>query len=167
VHIIGGTPGGRMRADAMLLLRGRAYDDAGRSLTGRSLRWYAGRRLLGRGELLTVRGLPAGTSAIRLIATDARGRLAQARLPLTVLAVRPTFLLVRAPKRVAPSARRVRIVVASNVPAVLTIAGGRYAVDRRPRALTIAIRRGRAPLQLAYALSSPGGVTRGTYVAAR
>jgi sugar lactone lactonase YvrE len=167
VHIIGGTPGGRMRADAMLLLRGRAFDDAGSPLTGRSLRWYAGRRLLGRGELLTVHGLPAGTTAIRLVATDARGRLAQARLPLTVLAVRPTFLLARAPKGVAPSARRVRIVVASNVPAVLTIAGGRYAVDRRPRALTIAIRRGRAPLQLAYALSSPGGVTRGTYVAAR
>jgi hypothetical protein len=167
VHIIGGTSGGRMRADAMLLLRGMAYDDAGSRLTGRNLRWYAGRRLLGRGELLTVHGLPAGTTAIRLVATDAHGRSAQARLPLKVLAVRPAFLVARAPKRLAPGAQRVRIVVASNVPAVLTIAGRRYAVDRRPRALTIAIRRGRAPLQLAYALSSPGGVTRGTYVAAR
>jgi hypothetical protein len=167
VHIIGGTPGGRMRADAMLLLRGSAYDDAGSRLTGRSLRWYAGRRLLGRGELLTVHGLPAGTTAIRLVATDARGRSAQTRLPLKVLAVRPTFLVAHAPKRLAPSARRARIVVASNVPAVLTIAGGRYAVDRTPRALTIPIRRGRAPLQLAYSLSSPGGVTRGTYIAAR
>jgi hypothetical protein len=167
VHIIGGTPGGRMRADAMLLLRGRAYDDAGSPLTGRSLRWYAGRRLLGRGELLTVHGLPAGTTAIRLVATDARGRSARTLLPLKVLAVRPTFLVARAPKRLAPSARRVRIVVASNVPAVLRIAGHRYAVDRTPRALTIAIRRGRAPLQLAYSLSSRGGITRGTYIAAR
>jgi len=83
--------------------------------------------------------------------------------------VRPCdwFLVARAPKRLAPSARRVRIVVASNVPAVLTIAGGRYAVDRTPRALTIAIRRGRAPLRLAYSLSSHGGVTRGTYIARR
>jgi hypothetical protein len=167
VHIIGGTPGGRMRADAMLLLRGRAYDDAGIHLTGRSLRWYAGRRLLGRGELLTVHGLPAGTTSIRLVATDARGRSAQTRLPLKVIAVRPKFLIARAPKRLAPGARRVRIVVASNVPAVLTIAGRRYAVGRTPRALTIAIKRGRAPLQLAYALSSRGGVTRGTYIAAR
>jgi hypothetical protein len=151
----------------MLLLRGTAYDDAGMHLTGGSLRWYAGRRLLGRGALLTVHGLPTGTTAIRLVATDARGRSAQARLPLKVLAVRPTFLVARAPKRLAPSAQRVRIVVAANAPAVLTIGGRRYAVDRRPRALTIAIRRGRAPLQLAYALSSPGGVTRGTYVAAR
>ncbi|MDX6450512.1 MAG: tripartite motif-containing protein 71 [Gaiellaceae bacterium] len=167
VHIIGGTPGGRMRADAMLLLRGRAYDDAGIHLTGRRLRWYAGRRLLGRGELLTVHGLPAGTTSIRLVATDARGRSAQTRLPLKVIAVRPKFLIARAPKRLAPGARRVRIVVASNVPAVLTIAGRRYAVGRTPRALTIAIKRGRAPLQLAYALSSRGGVTRGTYIAAR
>ena len=167
VHIIGGTPGGRMRADAMLLLRGSAYDDAGSRLTGRSLRWYAGRRLLGRGELLTVHGLPAGTTAIRLVATDARGRSAQTRLPLKVLAVRPRFLVARAPKRLAPTARRVRIVVASNVPAVLTIAGGRYALGRTPRALTLAIRRGRAPLRLAYSLSSSGGVTRGTYIAAR
>jgi hypothetical protein len=167
VHIIGGTPGGRMRADAMLLLRGRAFDDAGSRLTGRSLRWYAGRRLLGRGELLTLHGLPAGTTAIRLVATDARGRSAQTLLPLKVLAVRPTFLVARAPKRVAPRARRVRIVVASNVRAVLTIAGGRHAVGRTPRALTIAIRPGSAPLRLAYALSSHGGVTRGTYIAAR
>jgi hypothetical protein len=167
VHIIGGTPGGRMRADAMLLLRGRAFDDAGSPLTGRSLRWYAGRRLLGRGELLTVHGLPAGTTAIRLVATDAHGHSAQTRLPLKVLAVRPTFLVARAPKHLAPTARRVRIVVASNVPALLKIAGGRYAVDRTPRALTIAVRRGRAPLQLAYSLRSRGGVTRGTYIAAR
>ena len=167
VHIIGRTLGGPMRADAILLLRGRAYDDAGAHLTGRSLRWYAGRRLLGRGELLTVHGLPAGTRSIRLVATDARGRSAQTRLPLKVLAVRPTFLVARAPKRVAPSARRVRIVVAANVPAVLTIAGRRYAVNRTPRALTIAITRGRAPLQLRYTLRSDGGVTRATYVAAR
>ena len=167
VDIIGRPLGGRMRADATLLLRGRAYDDAGSPLTGNSLRWYAGRRLLGRGELLTVQGLPAGTTAVRLIATDALGRSAQALLPLTVLALRPTFLLARAPKRLAPSTRRVRIVVASNVPAVLTIAGNRYAVDRTPRALTIAIRPGRAPLQLAYSLSSPGGLTQGTYIAER
>jgi hypothetical protein len=167
VHIIGRAPGGQMRADAMLLLRGRAFDDAGSPLTGRNLRWYAGRRLLGRGELLTVHGLPAGTTAIRLVATDARGRSAQTSLPLRVLALRPKFLVARAPKRLAPNARRVRIVVASNVPAVLTIAGGRHAVDRTPRALTIAIRRGHTPLRLAYSLRSRGGVARGTYITAR
>jgi hypothetical protein len=167
VHIIGGTRGGRMRADTMLLLRGTAYDDAGTRLTGRSLRWYAGGRLLGRGELLTVHGLPVGTTAVRLVAIDAHGRSARTSLSLNVLAVRPTFLVARAPKRVAPSAGRVRILIGSDVPAVLTIAGGRHAVGRTPRVLTIAIRPGRAPLRLAYSLRSRGGVTRGTYIARR
>jgi hypothetical protein len=167
VHIIGGTAGGRVQADARLLLRGSAYDDAGHKLTGASLRWYAGRRLLGRGELLTAKGLPAGTTAIRLVANDAHGRIAQTLLPLKVLPARPVFLTARVPKRVAPTARQVRIVVAANVPAVLTIAGARYAINRTPRTLTLTITRGRTPLQLAYVLSSPGGVTRGTYIAIR
>lgn len=151
----------------MLLLQGAAYDDARNQLTGRSLRWYAGRRLLGRGELLTVPSLPAGTTAIRLVATDRHGRSSQAQLPLRVLAVPPTFLVARAPGHVAPSARRVRIVVASSFRAILTIAGQRYRVDRRPRALKIAIQRGHSLLRLAYSLSTRGGVTRGTYIAKR
>jgi hypothetical protein len=167
VHIIGGAPGRRIRADAMLLLRGAAYDDAGDPLTGRSLRWYAGRRLLGRGEFLTVPGLPAGTTAVRLVATDRRGRSSQARLPIRVLAVPPTFLVARAPGQVGPGARSVRLVVASTVPATLTIGGRRHAVNRKPRAITISIRRGRSTLRLAYVLSARGGATRGTYFATR
>jgi hypothetical protein len=50
---------------------------------------------------------------------------------------------------------------------VLTIAGVRHPVDRKARAITVKIRPGRSMLRLKYALSSPGGVTRGTYVAAR
>ena len=160
-------PRGRMRADATLLLRGAAFDDAGNRLTGRSLRWYVGRRLFGRGELLTVPGLPAGTTAIRLVATDRHGRSSPARLPIRVLAVPPTFLVARAPGHIAPGARRVRVVVASTIPATLKIGGKRYAVNRKPRAITIPIRRGRSILRLAYVLSARGGATRGTYLAAR
>ncbi len=167
VHIIGGAPRGRMRADAMLLLRGAAFDDAGNRIAGRSLRWYAGRRLLGRGTLLTVPGLAAGTTAIRLVATDRHGRSSQARLPIRVLAVPPAFLVARAPGHVSPGARRVRVVVASTVPATLRIAGKRYAVNRKPRVITIPIRRGRSILRLAYTLRARGGATRGTYLAAR
>ena len=111
--------------------------------------------------------LPAGTTAVRLVAIDAHGRSARTSLPLKVLAVRPRFLVVRAPKLVAPSARRVRIVIGTDVPAVLTIAGGRHAVGRTLRGLTIPIRPGRSPLRLAYALRSRGGVTRGTCIARR
>jgi hypothetical protein len=167
VRIEGAGLGGRVRADTMLLLRGAAFDDAGHQLIGHHLKWYAGARLLGRGEFLAVRALPTTANAIRLVATDGHGRSSQALLRVKVSAARPAFLVARAPTQVAPKARRVRIVVASTVPAVLTIAGVHHAVDRRPRTITIAIRRGRAILRLKYSLSSGGGVTRGTYFAAR
>jgi hypothetical protein len=169
VRIIGSGLGhlGRVRADATLLLQGAAFDDSGRPLTGSHLRWYAGRRLLGRGELLTVLGLPLGTTAIRPLATDSHGRTSSATLPLKVVPVPPALLLARAPTHLSASARSVRIVVASNVPAVLTIGGARHRVDREPRTITIKIHPGHSPLRLKYTLSSPGGVTQQTYVAAR
>jgi hypothetical protein len=122
---------------------------------------------LGHGELLTVPGLPAGTTAVRLVANDLHGRSSQARLPIRVLAVPPTFLVARAPGRVKSSARRLRVVVASSVRATLRIGGRRYAVNRKPRVITIPIRRGRSILRLAYVLSSRGRATHGTYLAAR
>ncbi len=167
VNITTSGRGGRVRADETLLLQGTAFDDAGQLLTGRHLRWYAGRRLLARGELLTVHGLPAGAVAIRLIATDARGRSSQAQLRLKVQAIRATFLLARAPMHVSPHARRVRMVVAATTVAVLKIGGVRHRVDRRRRTVTIAVRPGRSTLLLKYSLSSPGGTIRGAYVATR
>ncbi len=167
VRIEGAGRGGRVRADTTLLLRGVAFDDAGRQLTGHHLKWYAGARLLGRGEFLAVQALPTKVNSIRLVATDGHARSSPARVGVKVLALVPAFLVARAPTRVAPKARRVRIVVASTVPAVLTIAGGRHAVDRRPRSITIPVHRGRSILRLKYSLSSPGGITRGTYFAAR
>jgi hypothetical protein len=167
VRIITAGRGGRVRADRLLLLQGEAFDDAGNQLTGRRLSWFAGRRLLGRGELLTVQGVPLDATAIRLVASDAHGRSSQALLPLKVIAVPATFLLARAPTQVAGNARHLKIVVASTVPAVLTIAGVPHPVDRRPRTITIAIRPGHSTLHLKYVLRSPGGVTRGTYVAGR
>ncbi|MGI8413613.1 MAG: hypothetical protein ACR2QA_14240 [Solirubrobacteraceae bacterium] len=167
VRIVAGGRGGRVRADETLLLQGEAFDDAGRLLTGQQLKWYAGKRLLGRGERLTVQSLPSNTRAIRLVATDAHGRSSRATLPVQVRPVPPTFRLTLAPTHVAPKARHVRVVVASTVPALLRIAGVGHPIGRRPSAITIAIRPGHGPLRLKYSLSSRGGVMRGTYVAAR
>jgi hypothetical protein len=168
VQIMRSGGAGRIRADAMLLLRGAGFDDANRPLTGRHLRWYAGTRLLGRGELLTVSGLSPQVKAIRLVATDTRGRSSQAQLRIKVVPIPPAFLIARAPTHVAPGARRVRIVVASTVPAILTIAGARHRLSRKPHRITIAIRRGHRTLRLKYSLRSLSGVLiRGVYVAAR
>jgi hypothetical protein len=152
----------------MLLLQGAAFDDADRPLTGRHLKWYAGKRLLGRGELLTVMNVSPNVKSIRLVATDARHRSSQAVLALKVIAAPPAFLVARAPTHIKATATRVRIVVASTVPSVFTIAGARHRVGRKPRTITIRIRRGQRALRLKYSLRAVGGgAIRGTYVATR
>ncbi len=108
-----------------------------------------------------------GNTAIRLVATDSRGRVAQAVLPLRVKAVAARYLLFDAPLLVSRRARSVRIRVAASGPATFTIAGRRYAVGPRLRTIAIRIKPGRSIVRVACSLRSPGGVVRGTYLALR
>lgn len=158
---------GQIRPNTPLLLQGQAFDDAGNPLTGGHLKWFANRRRIGTGALLTAPALPPGTQRIRLVATDAHGRSSHAQLAVRILAAKPVFLVARAPSKVSATAHRIRMTVASSVPAVLRIAGVRHAIGRKPRVITIAIRPGRSTLRLTYSLSAPGGTSTGTYVAAR
>jgi hypothetical protein len=167
VQIIGAPARGRVPQTAILPLRGSAFDDANRPITGRHLRWYLGKRLIGSGEQAVARGLRAGNTTIRLVATDARGRRAQAILRLHVTAVAARYLVFYAPFQVSRRARSFRITAASTLPATFTIAGTHYALGPRERTITIRIRPGRAVLLLRCSLRSPGGVIRGTYVAVR
>ena len=167
VSIVDAGRSGRVRAGATLLLQGSAFDDAGHLLSGHHLTWYAGRRRLAHGGLFTLHALSPGATAIRLVATDSRGRSSTARLRLHVLALAPRFLVSRAPAHLTAHARYVRIVVAATERAVLTIAGTRHTVDRKPTPIRISIRPGRSILRLKYSLRSPTGVTRGMYLAAR
>jgi hypothetical protein len=146
------TRGQSMGADAVLLLEGSAFDDAGRPLTGRRLRWFAGRRLLGTGERLAAQGLPASTRAIRLVATDATGRSAQTQVRIRVTPVKPQFLVFEAPPSVDRRARRLGQRVAATVPAELRIAGRRFRLSRSARRITLPIRAGRSTLQQRYSL---------------
>ena len=167
VQIIGAPRRGHVRATATLFLQGSAFDDANRPLTGRRLRWYVGKRLIGRGGLVTASGLVAGKTTIRLVATDSLGCSSQAVVPLRVDPIIARYLVFEAPLRVSRNARSIRIVVASTVPATFTIAGRRFAVGPNPRALTVGIRPGRTVLRLACSLRSTAGVIRGAYVAVR
>ena len=167
VQIIHTGNGTTIRTDQTLLLRGTAFDDADRPLTGNHLHWYANTRLLGHGELLTVHLLPPGATMLKLKATDSHGRSSEASLPIKVLGPTPALTLVRAPANVSAGARRIRITVAANVPAQFTIAGVRHPVNSTPLTITIAIHPGRSRLRLRYSLSSPGGVSKGTYIVSR
>jgi len=163
VQIIGAPRRGHVLATATLLLRGSAFDDAGRPITGRHLRWYLGRRLIGFGERVTESNLTSGATMIRLVATDARGRSAQSSLPLRVSAVAAHYLVFDAPLLVSTRARSIRIEVAATAKAAFTIAGRRYSVGPQLRAITVRIRPGKSLLRFDASLRSPGGVDRGTY----
>ena len=167
VRITGAKRGGRVLATSTLLLEGTAFDDAARPLRGGRLKWYANGRLIGRGELLTVRRLPPGSTLIELRATDSHGRTAEATRRLEVLAPEPVLSFVRAPAAVSRHARRIRMALTSNVSAVFKIAGARHRIGRKRRTIAIAIHPGRSTLRLPYSLRSRGGVTRGTYVVLR
>jgi virginiamycin B lyase len=167
VQITGAPRRGHVLETDTLPLRGSAFDDTGRPLTGPHLTWYLGKRRIGRGELSSVQGLKPGNITIRLLATDSHGRSAQAVLHLHVTAVRARYLLFDAPILVSPKARRVAIRVASSAPATFTIAGKSYAVGQSARTITFVVRRGKSLIRLRCTLRSRGGVIRGTYVALR
>jgi hypothetical protein len=167
VQILHAPRRGHVLQTATLLLQGSAFDDADRALTGRHLKWYLGKKLIGTGERVTLTSPKPGNAPIRLVATDARGRSSQATLPLSVRAVAARYLLLDAPLLVSSRARTVRIRVAASGPATFTIAGRHFAVGPRLRTITVRIKRGKGLLRLRCSLRSPGGVVKETYIALR
>jgi hypothetical protein len=148
-----------IRADAPLELRGDAIGAAGRPIASRKLRWFDGRRRLGRGPAVSVASLRPGKHRIVLAATQG-GRTGRVSVPVRVRAVKPAFLTLGAPARVARRARSLRLRVASTVQAVLRVGGKRFAVSPRARRVKVPIRRGKRRLTLRLKLSAGKLVTR-------
>lgn len=148
-----------LRADAPLTLLGGAVGAGGKLLGAKALRWYDGRRAIGRGPALSVTGLRPGAHRIRLRATQAK-RTGTATVVVRVRAVPPAFLRLDAPRSIGRRARSIRLRVASTVRATLTAAGTRYAVSPRARTLTVAVRPGRGLLSLRLRLSAGRFATR-------
>jgi hypothetical protein len=109
VAITSPASGEHVASNASLLLTGSAWDDSGRAITGKKLRWYAEqerqrpgrarrhrvagkrhrryiwRKLVGTGrEVITTRKLPRGTVRIRLVARDSQRRSASATVVVHV-----------------------------------------------------------------------------------
>jgi hypothetical protein len=161
VRILSPAAGSRqITSDAPLFLSGEAYDDAGRALRGKRLRWLEGRKLLGRGNAIAVRELRPGRHRIRLEATDGSGRRDSAAVTVRVTQAVPQFLVLTAPKQLAGSARRLKLKVASTVPATLKGGGVRFPVDRKSRSVSIPIKRGSGELRLTLQLRAGKRTTR-------
>jgi hypothetical protein len=171
VRILNVRSGVRQPNDAPLVLRGQAFDDADRSLTGKRLRWFIGRVRIGTGTTTAPAGLPAGRHRVRLVARDRFGRVGRAAITVRLTAARPGFLVLSAPKSVARSARRVSVKVSSSLRARLTVRGGRgkqrFLVSRKARTLRVRVKPGRKPLTLRLTLAAGGRSTPATVSVAR
>ncbi len=153
-------------AGSIVTLEGAADDDRGRPVRGRNLRWFAGRRALGRGEQLTTT-LPAGTRTVRLVARDRSGRTGSATRRLRVRGSTPFFLRLSAPARLRRTARRLTLVVAASQPATLRVRGRRLRVGRSPRRVQVGVPAGSRAIRVAARLVAGGRSSARTVVVRR
>jgi hypothetical protein len=171
VQILSPRRGARQPNDAPLVLRGQAFDDVNGSLTGKRLRWYVGRKLVGTGTQTAPVGLRAGRHRVQLLARDRFGRVGRAAITVHLTAARPAFLVLKAPASVSRSARSVALKVASTLRARLTVRGGRGTqrarVSRRTRTVRVVVKPGRSPLALRLTLVAGGRSTPATIAIAR
>jgi hypothetical protein len=142
-------------AGSIVNLVGSAEDDRGRAIRGRSLRWFAGRRLLGRGEEVTTT-LSAGTRSVRLVAVDRAGRAGTTTVRTRVRATTPFFLRLAAPARLSRSARAVTLTVAATQPSTLRVGGRRFRIGRGVRRIRVPVAPGRGTLRLGLVLAAGG-----------
>ena len=156
VHIRSPRRGQRFFSDAAVPLAGSAFDDTFRDLSGSRLVWYAGRRRLGTGGLTAARDLQPGRVRLRLVARDRHGRRGSASVRIRVLAARPFFVTLTAPRRISRRARSIRLRVATNVTATLKAGGRRYRVTRHGRSVRVKVKRARRTLTLSLRLVAHG-----------
>jgi hypothetical protein len=151
--------GMRLRADEPLNLEGVAYDDRSRTIDNGQLRWFDGRRALGRGQQVSVMSLRPGKHQVRLLARDRSGRTGGASVLVRVTPVKPSFLVLRTPKSISRKARRIAIRAAASLPGTLTVGRRRFAIDRRTRRYRVPVKRSRKAVTLRLVLRGGGRTT--------
>ena len=166
VRISDPLPGLRVGADATIQLRGEGFGADGRPIPGKLLQWSQGRRKLGRGEALTVKGLRPGRRTVILSASKG-GMTARSRVTVRVRAVRPAFLQLVAPTKLSRKARKLSLRVASTVPATLKVRGRRFRVGQKPSKVTIRVKPGPGTVKVKLTLASGGRSTARTLTITR
>jgi hypothetical protein len=119
------------------------------------MRWFDGARYLGRGSVLTVRGMTPGRRSLRLV-TFADGRRGVFTVPVQVRRVTPAFTLLR----LAAGRRSLTLTAATTVPGLLIVSGHRYAVGPDPRVIVLPLVRGHGRLRLGLQLRTFTGTLR-------
>jgi hypothetical protein len=150
----------RVAAGGNLNLAATAYDDHQRPLTGKAIRWTAGRFLVGTGDNLSADDLPAGHYRLTATATDSSGRKGSASVPIVVLPAKPLLRVLKAPRTISPRAQSVKIRVAAVTPVILRVGRHQSLVTRTPSTVTVSITPGRTPLSIRVILRSGPNVVR-------
>jgi len=163
VRIISPVRGAQLASAGRLALVASASDDRSDPIGPRRVRWLDGRRVILRGARGSVAGLRPGLHRLTALATDRRGRTGRATVTVRVRAVAPRLIASKVPERIAAKARVLRLRLAATERAALTASGaslrgsGRLGtLSSRPRAVTIAIRPGSAPLSLVLRVRAHG-----------
>jgi hypothetical protein len=158
-------------ADTNIALRGDAFDDVGRPLSGRQLVWTSNGRTVGRGKILDVPAYRLGRR-LELSARDRSGRLGRDALRLKATRVSPIFTTLTA-QRLPRRSRTIRLRLASSLPGRVRITGSgirprRARIATRVERVRIALRgRVRQRYRLKLTLRAFGGSTRQTMAVSR
>ena len=142
------------RVGAPVFLAGNATEDGGAEVPAGRLRWYAGKRLVGRGPQAAASGLKPGRVQIRLVATDSRGLTGTARAVVRIAGAAPLLTTIKAPKRISRTARSVTLRLAASYPAPLRVAGRRLRLGSRQQSVRVPVKPGRKPLAITLRLGS-------------
>ena len=149
---------------AMLYLSGSATEDTGQRLTGRSLRWYVGRRAVARGALASVRMLTPGLHRVRLVARDRYGRTGETSTSVRIAGGPVSLTVLGAPRQISRRARSVRLRVAASWPTIARVGSQRFQVGTRTRSIKVQVKPGRTALHIVLRL---GGGKRPPVASAR
>lgn len=141
-------------AGASLSLAGEAYGSAGNALRGRRLVWRDGRRVIGRGERITVTGVGPGKHRISLTARERGGPAGKAKLVVRVAAAVPQFTVLEAPKRISRKARRLKLRAATSFASTLKVGKKRFSLGRKARTVSVRVKPGRGLLALELKLAA-------------
>jgi hypothetical protein len=163
VRIIGPERRATVRTGERVTLIASAVDDAGGTLTGRSLTWFAGSKRLGSGARLRTL-LPRGARNVRLVARDRNGLAGVALVPLRVTVPPLRLVSVRVPGRVNRGARTMRVRIQTSAAATLVAGGRRYALGRAARTVIVTLPRRPSAgiLDVPFRIAPRGSGARGT-----
>ena len=151
-------------------LSGQAFDDRGKPVAAKQLRWLSSGHPVARGDSATVPAALLGRR-LTLTATDYHGRRGSASVSLLIKRPKPLFLELSA-SRTRPVAHVLRLRVASSVPARLRIGGKGVtptstSLGSRTRRLRVPIAPGRHALRLHARLAAHGKATDAVLVVTR